>query len=156
MALTLHSDLTVAQALDRLSGSYGPIPSRLFVLDRSQRLLGAVTPGQLLGSNRNLPLTSLALSTARSLASHASATTLSSAAVSAEPLAVVDSEGIFLGAISADTLRGLDTPQSRSPSLHLLAAMAEFYSLGLSEIWSGPRSASRASQQPGSTKRVNP
>lgn len=153
--LTLHSDLTVEEALARLSENGGPIASRIFVLDRSQRLVGAVTPGQLLGSRHDTPVESLELDTTPGMPSHASAQTLGARQASPEPVAVVDSQGTFLGAIGADTLKHLGTRESRPPAMHLLASLSEFYSLGLSEMFGGSSSGSPVTNQPGETRHAN-
>ena len=153
--LALHSDLTVEEALARLSESDGPVASRIFVLDRSQRLVGAVTPGQLLNSRRDTPVESLELDTAPGMPAHASAQTLGARQASLEPIAVVDSQGTFLGAIGADTLKNLGTRKSRPPAMHLLASLSEFYSLGLSEMFGGSSSGSPVTNQPGETRHAN-
>ncbi len=153
--LVLHSDLTVEEALARLSESGGPVASRIFVLDRSQRLVGAVTPGQLLGSRLDTPVASLELDTAPAVPAHASAQALGARQASPEPIAVVDSQGTFLGAIGADTLKHLGTRKSRHPAMHLLASLSEFYSLGLSEMFGGSGSGSPVTNQPGGTDRAN-
>ncbi len=154
-ALTLHSDLTVEEALARLSESDGPVASRLFVLNRSQRLMGAVTPGQLLSSRLDTPVGSLELDTAPAVPAHASAQALGARPLSPDPIAVVDSQGTFLGAIGADTLKHLGTRKSRPPAMHLLASLSEFYSLGLSELFGGSGSGSPVANQPGETRHVN-
>ena len=154
-ALTLHSDLTAGEALTRLSESGGPVASRVFVLDRSQRLVGAVTPGQLLGSRRDTPVESLELDTTPGMPSHASAQTLGARHASPEPIAVVDSQGTFLGTIGADTLKHLGTRKSRPPAMHLLASLSEFYSLGLSEMFGGSSAGSPVTNQPGETRHAN-
>ena len=153
--LTLHSDLTVEEALARLSESGGPVASRVFVLDRSQHFVGAVTPGQLLGSRLDTPVGSLELDTAPGMPAHASAQTLGARQASLEPIAVVDSQGTFLGAIGADTLKHLGTRKSRPPAMHLLASLSEFYSLGLSEMFGGSSSGSPVANQPGETRHAN-
>ena len=147
--LTLHSDLTVEEALARLSESGGPIAARLFVLNRSQRLVGAVTPGQLLGSRPDIPVGSLELDTTPIVPAHASAQTLGARPLSPEPVAVVDSQGTFLGIIGADTLNRLGGRKVRPPAMHLLASLSEFYSLGLSEMFGGPSSGSPVTNQLG-------
>ena len=153
--LTLHSDLTVEEALARLSESGGPIASRIFVLDRSQRFVGAVTPGQLLGSRRDTPVESLELDTTPGVPSHASAQTLGARQASPESVAVVDPRGTFLGMIGADTLKRLEGHQVRPPVMHLLASLSEFYSLGLSEMFGRRSSGSPVTNQPGETNRAD-
>lgn len=153
--LTLHSDLTVEEALVRLSESGGPVASRLFVLNRSQRLVGAVTPGQLLGSRPDTLVASLELDTAPAVPAHASAQTLSARPPSPEPIAVVDPQGTFLGIIGANTLNRLGGRKGRPPAMHLLASLSEFYSLGLSEMFGGSGSGSPVTNQPGGTDRAN-
>lgn len=153
--LTLHSDLTVEGALARLSESGGPIAARLFVLNRSQRLVGAVTPGQLLSSRPDTPVGSLELDTAPAVASHTSTQTLGARQSSPEPIAVVDAQGTFLGAIGADTLSRLEGHKVHPPAIHLLASLSEFYSLGLSELFGGLSAGSQMTNQPGETSRAN-
>jgi len=153
--LTLHSDLTVEESLARLNESAGPIASRIFVLDRSQRLVGAVTPGQLLGSRLDTPVESLELDTTPGMPSHASAQALGARQASSGPIAVVDPQGIFLGTIGADTLTRLGGHKVRPPALHLLASLGEFYSLGFSALFGGSRSGSHATNQPGEVDRAN-
>ena len=153
--LTLHSDLTVEEALARLSESRRPVSSRLFVLNRSQRLVGAVAPGQLLSSRRETPVGSLELDTTPGMPSHASAQTLGAKPLSSEPTAVVDPQGTFLGIIGADTLKRLGGQKVRPPALHLLASLSEFYSLGLSALFGGLRSGSPVTNQPGETRHAN-
>ena len=153
--LTLHSDLTVEEALARLSKSGGPIASRIFVLNRSQRLMGAVTPGQLLSSRLDMPVGSLKLDTTPAAPSHASAQALGARLPSPEPIAVVDPQGTFLGTIGADVLNRLGVHRVRPPAMHLLASLSEFYSLGLSEMFSRSSSGSPVTNQPGETSRAN-
>ena len=153
--LTLHSDLTVEEALARLSESGRPIASRTFVLNRSQRLVGAVTPGQLLSSRLDTPVESLELDTTPAVPSHASAQALGARQASPEPIAVVDSQGIFLGTIGVDTLNRLGGHKVRPPAMHLLASLSEFYSLGLSEMFGRSGSGSPVTNQPGGTERAN-
>lgn len=151
--LILHADLTAEEALTRLSQSRGPVASRLFVLNRSQRLVGVVTPGQLLTSRRDAPLASLELSPAPAIPDRVSAATLW--ATAAEPVAVVDPQGIFVGAIGSDALARLDPQQQRPPAAHLVAAVGELYWLGLREIFGGLSSGSRSANPPGAPPRAD-
>ena len=153
--LTLHSDLMVEEALARLSESGSPIASRIFVLNRSQRLVGAVTPGQLLSSRLDTPVGSLELDTTPTMPSHASAQALGARQSSPEPIAVVDPQGTFLGTIGADTLKRLGGQKVRPPAMHLLASLSEFYSLGLSEMFSRSSSGSSVTNQRRETNRAN-
>lgn len=145
--LILHADLTVEEALTRLSHSRGPVAGRLFVLNRSQRLVGVVTPGQLLTSRRDAPLGSLELGPAQAVPDRVSAATLRASA--AEPLAVVDPQGTFVGVIGSDALARLDPQQQRPPAAHLVVAVGELYWLGLREIFGGLSSGSRSAEPPG-------
>ncbi len=151
--LILHADLTVEEALTRLSHSRGPVASRLFVLNRAQRLVGAVTPGQLLTSRRDAPLDSLELSPAHAVPDRVSAATLRASA--AEPLAVVNPQGAFVGVIGSDALARLDPQQQRPPAAHLVAAVGELYWLGLREIFGGLSSGSRSAEPPGDPPRAD-
>ena len=151
--LTFHVDLTVEEALTRLSQSRGPVAARLFVLDRAQRLLGVVTPGQLLSSRRDAPLTSLELSPAQAVPDRVGVATLR--AISAESVAVVDPQGTFVGAIGSDALARLGPHQQRPPATHLIAAVGELYWLGLRELFGGLSSGSRSAESPGEPPRAN-
>ena len=139
-ALTLHFDLTVEEALARLSESAGPVASRIFVLDRSQRLVGAC---QLLGSRRDTPA-SLWNWTRRQ------GCLPTPGEVPGRSLFGCGFAGKFLGAI----LKHLETRKSR-PAMHLLASLSEFYSLGLSELFGGSSSGSPVTNQPGETHHAN-
>ena len=151
--LTLHADLTVEEALSRLSQSQGPVAGRIFVLDRSQRLVGVVTPGQLLTSRRGAPLASLDLGPAHSVVDRVSAATLR--ATSAEPLAVVDPQGVFVGAIGSDVLPRLEPQRQRPTVAHFVAAAGEMYWLGFREILVGLCSGSRSAEPPGEMPRAD-
>ena len=151
--LTLHADLTVEEALTRLSHSHDAVASRLFVLNRAQRLVGVVTPGQLLTSRRDAPLDSLELSPAQAVPDRVSAATLR--ATAAEPLAVVDPQGVFVGVIGSDALARLDPQRQRPPAAHLVAAVGELYWLGLREIFGGLSSGSRLAEPPGGPPRAD-
>ena len=151
--LILHADLTVEEALTRLSHSRGPVAGRLFVLNRAQRLVGVVTPGQLLTSRRDASLDSLELSPAHAVPDRVSAATLRATAT--EPLAVVDPQGAFVGVIGPDALARLDPHQQRPPAAHLVAAVGELYWLGLREIFGGLSSGSRSAEPPGDPPRAN-
>ena len=151
--LILHADLTVEEALTRLSQSRRPVASRLFVLNRAQRLVGVVTPGQLLTSRRDASLASLELGPAQAVPDRVSAATLR--AISAESVAVVDPHGTFVGAIGSDALARLDPHQQRPPAAHLIAAVGELYWLGLRELFGGLSSGSRSAESPGETPRAN-
>ena len=153
--LTFHADLTVEETLTRLSQSRRPVAARLFVLDRSQRLLGAVTPGQLLSSSRDASLGSLELGPARAAPDRVSATTLRATESPAAPIAVVDPQGTFVGAIGSDALARLDPQPQRPPATHLVAAVGELYWLGLRELFGGLSSGSRSAESPGETSRAN-
>ena len=58
-AVALHADLTVEEATARVRERPGATPSRIFVLDRSQRLLGSVTPATLLDGSPKATVGSL-------------------------------------------------------------------------------------------------
>ena len=151
--LILHADLTVEEALTRLSHSRGPVASRVFVLNRAQRLVGVVTPGQLLTSRRDARLDSLELDPAQAVPDRVSAATLRVTA--AAPLAVVDPQGIFVGAIGSEALARLDPQRQHSPAVHLVVAVGELYWLGLREIFGGLSSGSRSAEPPGDPPRAD-
>ena len=151
--LTLHADLTVEEALFRLSQSQGPVAGRIFVLNRSQRLVGVVTPGQLLTSRRGALLESLDLGPARAVPDRAGVAALRAA--SEEPLAVVDPQGVFVGAIGSDVLARLEPQRQRPSVVHFAAAVGEMYWLGFREILVGLCAGARSAEPRGEMPRAD-
>ena len=150
----LYSDLTIEEALTRLSQSRGPVVY-IFVLDRDQRLLGAVTPGQLLRSSHGTVIESLELSRAHAVPEGTSATTVKTRTSPMTPVAVVDRQNTFVGAIDSDVLARLDSQRQAPPITHLAAAVGEMYWLGLREMLGGLTSGLRPVGSPRETLRAN-
>jgi Mg/Co/Ni transporter MgtE len=96
---TLYQDLTVREAIDRLRAAGPPIATQIFVLNRSQLLVGSTTARQLLGASLGATVGSLDLGTAGSVHVSVLASELTSA-----PVAVVESDDRFVGVITEKAL----------------------------------------------------
>ena len=142
-AVVLHADLTVEEATDRLREQAGTAPPRIFVLDRSQRLVGAVTPATLLGGSPKATVGSLDIEVVRAVAAGVDAATLVARERPEDSIAVVNTEGTFLGAIDERTLRGQRVAGVSRSLIHPAAAIGELYWLGLRELFGGLSSGSR-------------
>lgn len=133
--LTLAPDLSVREALDRVSRDHSRATYYLYVLDRAAKLTGIVSlkellaadPNDRVGSVMSTELVSVAAaSTAEELLSHPNWRVF-------HTMPVVDRNGAFLGALRYRTLRMLeDKPRSsdRPPTLSGgLIALWEAYAL---------------------------
>lgn len=154
-AVTLHADLTVQEASARFREGAEPVPPRIFVLDRSQRLLGSVTPGTLLGSAPKATVGSLAIEPAHGVVAGVDVAALLARDRPEESVPVVDTEGTFLGVIDEETLRGRRTIGVSLSLIHPAAAMGELYWLGLREIFGGLSSGPRAGTEHGEANRAD-
>lgn len=145
--LSLPDDITVGEALTRVRHSPQYTLYYLYVVDRSQRLVGVVNlrelmlaaPESLLSSVMRQPVTSVSSREIR-------------AAILSHPgwreyhaIPVVDDAGVFVGAIRYETLRRLEDTsrvggQEKGP-LGAFLALGEFYWIGLSGMLSGIVSA---------------
>ena len=141
--VTLYSDWTVEESLERLKADGRTIQARIFVLDRSDQLKGEVNLGDLLIAEPNVAIGGLNLSESNSVAAGANAAAALGANLPPGPIAVVDADGKFVGAISEAVRRRLAKPPAASPLLHPLAAVGELYWLGLREVFGGLSSGSR-------------
>ena len=154
-ALALQIDLTVQDAINRLRTSALPVPSRLFVVDRSHRLLGSITPADLLAGERDAALHSLEPSPAHPVSAETNVSALGSEQLPAGPIAVVDAEGIFVGAIDEGTVHRIAKRDAASALLHPAAAIGELYWLGLRDIFGGFDSGSRSAVPQGGLDRAD-
>ena len=155
-ALTLEADWTVDHALTNLRNGGRPVLSRLFVLDRAQRLLGSVSPGDLLSARGDSLVGELkSLSPPAAVYAGVSSATLVVADRRADPVAVVDRQGTFLGVIDEDMLHRLAQRQTAPMPFNPVAAMGELYWLGLRELFGGLSSGSRLEQMHGEPHRAD-
>ena len=153
--ITLTSDLSAEEALDRLRERSQPIPSRIFVVDRSQRLVGSITPSALLQVEPTRRLDSAQLEAVTPALADAAATILTSPGRAIEPTAVVDREGTLVGVVGEDSLRDLNRVDDLRSLVHPVASMAELYWVGLREVFSGFSSGSRLVSAPDENEHVN-
>lgn len=157
--LSLPDDITVGEALSRVRHSPQYTLYYLYVVDRSQRLVGVVNlrelmlaaPESLLSSVMHQPVASVSSREIR-------------AAIMIHPgwreyhaIPVVDDAGVFLGAIRYETLRRLEeTSRVGAPEtgpLGAFLALGEFYWVGLSGMLSGIVSAVASPARPSQTAR---
>ena len=141
---TFYGDLTVKQAIDRLRASSEPVPASIFVLDRSRRVVGAVTPAKLLCADRGAAIAALRLDAVRPAPANVSVATLASdARYERGPAAVTDSSGTFVGALGERVLRDAAKRKPSTTGMHLAASLGELYWLGLCAMLSGFSARSR-------------
>ncbi len=135
---TLYGDLTVKQAVDRLRESGEPAPESIFVLDRSQRVVGAVTPAMLLCADRSAAVAALGLDAVRpALASVSVATLIADARYERGPVAVVDPSGALIGVLRERVFRDAVKRKPSTTGMRLAASLGELYWLGLCAMLSG-------------------
>ena len=154
--LTLQADWTVDQALASLLSDERQVLSRLFVLDRGQRLQGSVSPSDLL----NAPASALVgelkeLSSPAAVSAGVGAATLIGSGQRTDPVAVVDSDGTFLGAVTEDALRRLARERAAPKAANPVAAIGELYWLGMRELFGGLSSGLRRTESQGDTHRAD-
>ncbi|MDA0206330.1 MAG: CBS domain-containing protein [Acidobacteria bacterium] len=140
---TLYQDLTVREAIDRLRANKAPIATRIFVLNRSQLLVGSTTARQLLGASLGATVGSLDLGTAPSVHVSELASELTLA-----PVAVVESDDRFVGVITAKALSRVRRKRRSSSIINPVAALGELYWVGMSEVFGGLSSGLRAGKTP--------
>lgn len=134
----LRDDSTVSQAIRSLRETGGRVPSSVFVLNRSERVIGSVTAGRLLIASPDAKVRELGLDPVQ-----AAPATVPAALVGAEEeyrgrhVAVVDSSGAFVGVLSDRVVQDAANRRPSSPAIHLAASFGELYWLGLCSILSG-------------------
>ena len=135
---TLYDDVTVEEAICLLCDGCGPISTAIFVLNRSQRVVGAVTPANLLCARREQTLGGLGLDAVRTPSAAVPVSALiADDRYGAGPLAVVDHSGTFVGVLTKDILHNMKKRNSTRPAARLVADIAELYWVGLGELWVG-------------------
>lgn len=137
---TLYDDTQVQQAIEYLCTAGSEHSTTVFVLDRTQRVIGAVTSDKLLCARREATIGSLELDSVRTAWTFLPVSLLvDSDRYGAGPVAVVDSSGIFVGVVGQDVLSA-ETQlrrKTKQPAAHLAAGIAELYWVGLRDIWGG-------------------
>ncbi|MDE0107887.1 MAG: CBS domain-containing protein [Bryobacterales bacterium] len=134
----LRDDSTVSQAIRSLRETSHRVPSSVFVLNRSERVIGSVTAGRLLIASPDATVRELGLDPVQTVAA-----TVPAALVAAEEehrgrhVAVVDSSGAFVGVLSGRVAQEAANRRPSSPAIHLAASFGELYWLGLCSILSG-------------------
>lgn len=132
---TLHDDLTVEQAIDRLREERESVAPTLFVIDRNRRVRGAVTLGQLLAAPPDWSVGSLQLAKARTVAESASMSALASDNdYRGGPVAVLGPFGRLAGVLSEETLWAVATPTTPRHAAQLTGAICELYWCGMSRL----------------------
>ena len=155
-ALTLEADWTVDQALTSLRNDERAVLSSVFVLDRGHRLLGSVSPSDLLNSQANVLVGELKeLNPPAAVFAAVSAATLIGPDHRVDPIAVVDRHGTFLGVITDETLRRLARDRTGPMAVNPVAALGELYWLGMRELFGGLSSGPRLTQVQGEPHRAD-
>jgi magnesium transporter len=133
-------DLTAGEALARVRRAPQHALYYLYVVDRDQRLVGVLTLRELMLAPVKAPLASVmqrqvvripALARRAAIVEHRAGRTF-------HALPVVDDDGVFLGALRAETLRKLEndtggTNESRDP-LSVLLTLGELWWVGLTGL----------------------
>lgn len=145
---TLHVDLSVAEAAGRLRQDGGEVPSRIFVLNRSQRVVGTATPAMLLAAAGDAEVGSLPLERAPLLAAWTNVpAVLQADGLGAGAHAVVDATGTFLGVLAAKAVpHALQRKVPRSMT-ETLASLSELYWLGMREVFGGLSAGARMAER---------
>lgn len=134
----LRDDSTVSQATRSLRETGSRVPASVFVLNRSERVIGSVTAGKLLVASPDATIRELGLDSARTvLATVPAALAAVEQGQHGGPAAVVDSSGAFVGALSDREVHDAASRKPSSPAIHLAASLSELYWLGLCSLLSG-------------------
>jgi magnesium transporter len=140
MVLALPEDLSVAEAQKQLRRSAQRAYFYIYVVDRDQRLVGALDLRELLLAEAKAPLGAVMHREVERISAHADV-----AAVAAhvgwrdlDALPVVDAAGVFFGIIRHRTMRQLAAPGAeRQPMMQTLVSLGELYWTGLSAFLTG-------------------
>ena len=127
---TLYVDLTVDWAIEHLCRDGAEVMKTVFVLDRSQRVVGSLSPCRLLSADRATALDSLGLDPAQTVPEDRSVVSVvTSDTYEGGPVAVVDPAGTLVGVLHEDLLRVVAKPGAPKPVSHLVATFAELFGL---------------------------
>ena len=133
--LVLHDENTVDQAVSLLRADGETIAATLFVINRGKRVLGAVTPAQLLAAPGDWTIESLNLAKPRTVSQGVPLRVLvSDEHYRGGPVAVLDPSGKLAGVLTEDTLRTVEKPKVPQRATHLLASIGELYWCGMGRL----------------------
>jgi len=145
-ALVLHDENTVDQAVSLLRADGETIASTVFVINRGKRVLGAVTPAQLLAAPGDWTIGSLELAKPRTVPQSVPLQALvSDQHYHGGPVAVLDPSGKLVGVLTEDTLRTVEKPKDPQRATHLLASIGELYWCGMGRLLGGAIAVRRTS-----------
>jgi magnesium transporter len=141
---TLFEDNTVQQSMEKIKKNNPPIDTYIFIISRNQRLIGSIELRQLITTEVDKQIRSLAK---RDLPKVSADMNISEVDVLWEKdgqysqLPVVDPVGIFLGAISRETVAKRDVKKSTYDhhASQTSSALGDLYKIGFSSLF---RSAS--------------
>ena len=132
---TLFSDLTVEEAIQHLCQGGCPAPEFVFVIDRSQQVVGGITAGSLCCAPRPAAVASLQLEAVQTVPFRASIRLLIATRSRTDwPLAVVDDSGVFCGVLSEDVMQSVSRERPGLDVSHVAAALGECYWVGLRDL----------------------
>jgi magnesium transporter len=153
LVLALPEELSVAEAQKQLRRSAERAYYYIYVVDREQRLVGALDIRELMLAGGKEPLAAVMHRAVASVPAHADL-----AVVRAHPawseldaLPVVDAAGVFFGIIRHRTLRqvtGAARAEDDRPVVRTLVSLGELYWTGLSAFLAGLNAAAPGSRAP--------
>lgn len=153
--LVLHDENTVDQAVSLLRADGETIAAMLFVINRGKRVLGAVTPAQLLAAPGDWTIGSLKLAKPRTVSQGVPLRALvSDEHYRGGPVAVLDPSGRLVGVLTEHTLRTVEKPKVPQRATHLLVSIGELYWCGMGRLLGDAIAVRRASEATGEANRA--
>ena len=142
LVLALPEDLSVAEAQKQLRRSAERAYYYVYVVDRDQRLVGALDIREMLLADAKATLGAVMHRDVESLPAHADLATVRGHAAwrDLDALPVVDPAGVFFGIIRHTTMRQLAAPgtgEETPPMVRTLVSLGELYWTGLSAFLTG-------------------
>jgi magnesium transporter len=140
MVLALPEDLSVAEAQKQLRRSAERAYFYVYVVDRDQRLVGALDLRELLLAEPKAPLGAVMRRDVERVPAHADLAAVAAHAGwrDLDALPVVDAAGVFFGISRHRTMRQLSAPGGASqPVMQTLVSLGELYWTGLSAFLTG-------------------
>jgi magnesium transporter len=140
LVLALPEDLSVAEAQKQLRRSPERAYYYVYVVDRDQRLVGALDIRELLLANTKDTLGAVMHRDVARISAHADVAAVAAHAGwrDLDALPVVDAAGLFFGIIRHRTMRQLSAPGAgRQPVMQTLVSLGELYWTGLSAFLTG-------------------
>ena len=143
-AFTLVEDNTIQQSMEKIKKNNPTIDTYIFVISRNQRLIGSIELRQLITNEVDKQIRSLVKSDLPKVSADMNISELNDLWEKDgkySQLPVVDPEGIFLGAISRETLAKNDAKKSTYDhhASQTSSALGDLYKIGFSSLF---RSAS--------------